>query len=126
MPWSSWTTWSPTRRSAKLASALPRRLPLGLAAMRERHDDAVPRADEPGELVLRLGEAACRDRRPLRLERVRLPLGERVELGRAVEGDRPSALLLGDATYAVRLPDEIGRAIDRRDKIRRDLDDRPA
>ena len=23
MPWSSWTTWSPTRRSAKLASALP-------------------------------------------------------------------------------------------------------
>ena len=94
--------------------------------MRERHDDAVPRADEPGELVLRLGEAARRDGGPLRLECVRLRLREWVELGRAVEGDRPSALLLGDATYAVRLPDEIGRAIDRRDEIRRDLDDRPA
>ena len=114
------------REHRRLDLPQERRLPLGLAAMRERHDDAVPRADEPGELVLRLGEAACRDRRPLRLERVRLRLRERVELGRAVEGDRRKALLLGDATHVVRLPDEVGRAVDRRDEIRRDLDDRLA
>ena len=96
------------REHRRLDLPQERRLPLGLAAMRERHDDAVPRADEPGELVLRLGEAACRYGRPLRLERVRLRLRERVELGRAVEGDRRKALLLGDATHVVRLPDEVG------------------
>src|SRR6187551_3447452 len=90
--------------------------------MRERHDDAIPRADEPGELVLRLGEAARRDGRPLRLEGVRLCLRERVELGRAVDGDRRKAIVLGDATYVVRLPHEVGRALDRTDEIRRDLD----
>ena len=65
------------RRSAALA--------LGLAAMSERDDDAVPGADEALELVLRLGEPARGDRRPLRLEAMRLPLRERVELGRVVE-----------------------------------------
>ena len=62
-----------------------------LAAVRERDDDALAGADERGELVLRLGEPARRDRRPLRLERERLPLRERVELGRAVERDRRRA-----------------------------------
>ncbi len=116
----------PVREHRRLDLPQERRLPLGLAAMRERHDDAVPRADESGELVLRLGEAARRDGRPLRLERVRLRLRERVELGRAVEGNPRKALLLGDATDVVRLPDEIWRALDRRDEILRDLDDRLA
>jgi hypothetical protein len=46
------------------------RLALGLAEVRERDDDAVSRADETRELVLRLAEAARCDCRPLRLERV--------------------------------------------------------
>ena len=60
------------------SAALPQRL----AAVRERDDDAVAGAHEAGELVLRLGEAAGRDRGPLRLELERLPARERVELGR--------------------------------------------
>src|SRR5436190_19646835 len=41
----------------------------GLAAVRKRHDDAVPGADEGGELVLGLGEPARGEGRALRLER---------------------------------------------------------
>ena len=40
--------------------------------MGERDDDAAALAEHPAELVLGLGEPARRDRRPLRLERVRL------------------------------------------------------
>ena len=94
-------------------------LPQRLAAVRERDDDAVAGADEAGELVLGLGEAAGRDRRPLRLELERLPARERVELGDALEPDRGEALLLPDGAYLVRLPDEVGGAVDRRDEIGR-------
>ena len=94
-----------------------------LAAMRERDDDALPGAHERGELDLGLGEPARGDRRPLRLERERLPLRERVELGRAVERDRRQAVLRPDATHVVGLEDEVGRALERR---RRDRPERAA
>ena len=63
-----------------------------VAAMRERDDDTQPGPDERGELVLGLGEPARRERRPLRLERERLSLRERVELrgaGRAAARRSP-------------------------------------
>ena len=88
--------------------------------MGEGDDDAVPRADEPLELVLGLGDPACGDRRALRLEAMRLPLRERVELGRAVQLDGET-LLLADAAHVVRLPDEVGRTLDGRDEIGRRL-----
>ena len=97
------------RRSARLA--------LRLAAVGEGDDDAVPRADEARELVLGLGEPARGDRGPLRLERVRLAPRERIELGRAVELERREALLLPDAAHLVRLPDEVGRPVDRRHEV---------
>ena len=71
--------------------------PLGLAAMRERDDDVEPLAEQPLQLVLGLREAAGDERRALRLEREQLPLRQRVELGRAVEGDLGEALLGPDA-----------------------------
>ena len=58
-----------------------------LAAVREGDHDPVAGADEAGELGLGLGETARRDRRPLRLERVRLPARERLELRAAGERD---------------------------------------
>ena len=54
-----------------------------LAPVRERDDDAVAGAHEPGELVLGLGQPPRRDRGALRLELERLAARERVELGRA-------------------------------------------
>ena len=98
----------------RLDLAQERGLPLRLAAMRERDDDAVPGSDEARELVLGLCQSACGDGGSLRLERVRLRLRERVELGGAVERDRCEALLLGDAPHVVGLPDEVGWAADRR------------
>ena len=92
-------------------------LPQRLAAVRERDDDPVVRADEAGELVLGLGEAARRDRRPLRLELERLAARKRIELGGTLERDRLEALLLPDAPHVVGLPDEVGRAIDGCDEI---------
>jgi hypothetical protein len=56
-----------------------------LAPVGERDDDALPGADERCQLVLGLGEPACRDRGPLRLECERLALREGIELGRASE-----------------------------------------
>ena len=79
----------------------------------------LPGADEPEQLVLGLGEAARRDRRPLRLELERLPARERIELGGAVERDRRQALLVPDRAHLVRLPDEIGWAVDGRDQVAR-------
>src|SRR5437588_1260712 len=86
--------------------------------MREGDDDALPRAKERRELALGLGQAAGGDRRPLRLERVRLSLWERVELRRAGEGRRiENAVLLPDAADVVRLEDEIGRPLERRHEV---------
>ena len=99
-------------------------LALRLAAVRERDDDAVAGANESGELVLGLGEAAGRDRRPLRLELECLPARERVELGGAVERDRRQPFLVPDRAHVVGLPDEVRRAVDRRDEV--DRDRRPA
>ena len=86
-----------------------------LAAVRERDDDAVARVGEAAQLVLRLGEPAGRDRRPLRLERVRLALRERVELGRALERGlgRARELLGPDLAHLVRAPDEVRALRDR-------------
>ena len=70
---------------------------------------------------LGLGEAARRDRGPLRLERERLRLRERVELGGALSGatgSRPSSAQT--RAHLVRLPDEVGRAVERRDEVVRD------
>ena len=91
--------------------------------MSERDDDAVPATDEGRELVLGLGQPAGGDGGPLRLERVRLGLRERVELRGAVERDRTEALLLGDATRLVGLPDDVGWAADGRDEVGRDIGD---
>src|SRR5205085_12553774 len=69
----------------------------GLAAMRKRDDHALARADERSELALGLRQAAGGDRRPLRFERERLGLRERVELGRARQrGRRADTVLLPD------------------------------
>ena len=77
--------------SSSFASTLPQHALRAqrLAAVRERDDDALPRAHERGELDLGLGEPARGDRGPLRFERERLSLRERVELGRALRA-RPA------------------------------------
>ena len=93
-------------------------LALRLAAMRERDDDPVPGADEALELVLRLGEPTRGNRGPLRLEAMRLPLRERIERSGPVELER-EPVLVPDPPQLVRLPHEIGRAIDRRYEIGR-------
>ena len=56
--------------------------------MRERDDDVELLAQQSAQLVLGLGEAARRERRPLRVERERLALRQRGQLGRPVERDR--------------------------------------
>ncbi len=92
-----------------------------LAGVRERDDDAVAAVDEAVQLVLGLGEAARGDRGPLRLERERLRLRERVELRRALERDLVEPLLGPDAPHLLRLPDEVGRAVEHRHEVVRDL-----
>ena len=96
-----------------------------LATVREGDDDPLARAEQRHELVLGLGEAARRDRGPLRFERKRLCLRERVELRRARERRRFDAVLLPHPAHVVRLKDEIGRAVERRDEVVGHLDDRP-
>src|SRR6185437_2701596 len=96
-----------------------------LAAVREGDDDPLARADQRRELALRLGETARGDRRPLRLEGERLRLRERVELRRPRERRRlADAVLLPHAAHVVRLEDEVGRPLERRDEIVRNLDGR--
>ncbi len=90
------------------------------AAMRERDDDALPGSHERRKLHLGLREPARGDRRPLRFERERLALRERIELGGALERDRRQAVLGPDAAHVVRLEDEVGRALERGDEIGRD------
>ena len=93
-----------------------------VAAVRERDDDALAGADERGELLLGLGEPARGDRRPLRLERVRLPAGERVEQRGAAERDRVEPLLLPDPRDRLGLEDEVGLAVERRHEVVRDAE----
>ena len=87
-----------------------------LAAVREGDHDSVPGADEAGELVLGLREPARRDRRTLRLERVRLAARERLELGAALEREL-DAVLGPDLPYLLRLPDEVRRPVERRHEV---------
>ena len=88
-----------------------------LAAVRERDDDAVARADERVQLVLGLRQAARGECGPLRLERERLARRKLVELGRAAQVDRSELLLLPHLAHLVRLPDEVGAARQRRDEV---------
>src|SRR5205823_1867977 len=69
------------------------------------------------ELVLRLAQPARRQGRALRVERVALALRERIELARAFERDRRDALLLPHLPHILRLPDEIGHAVDDRHQV---------
>jgi hypothetical protein len=85
-----------------------------VAAMREGDDDAQAGADEPGQLVLGLREAAGGERRAQRLEGERLSPRERIELGRALQRHRLQRLLLPDAPDLLRLPDEVRGPRERR------------
>ena len=78
---------SPGSSRPRLHAAQQRLLPQRLAAVRERDDDVELLAQQAAQLVLGLGEPACRERRPLRVERERLALRQRRQLGRAVELD---------------------------------------
>jgi hypothetical protein len=99
--------------------------PERLASVRERDDDALPRTDQRRELALCLGEPARGDRGPLRLERERLRLRERVELGRARERGRiEDPVLLPDLANVVGLKDEVGWVAERRHEVVGNVDGR--
>ena len=92
--------------------------------MRKGDDDPLPRAQERRELALGLGQAARGDRRPLRLERERLCLRERIELRRAVERGRiVDSVLLPHPAHVVRLEHEVRRLLQRRHEVLGHLDD---
>ncbi len=88
--------------------------------MREGDDDAVAGADEPGKLGLGLGQAARRDGGPLSLEGERLAARERLELRGARERQLLPELLAPRLANVVRLPDQVRRAVERRDEVVRD------
>ena len=85
----------------------------------DQHTATLPK--HPRELRLRLGKAASCDGRSLRLEGMGLGTGERIEGGSVLQAHRLEALLLQHASNVVRLPHEIGWAIDRRHEILRQL-----
>ena len=84
--------------------------------MREGDHDAVPRADEARQLVLGLRQPARCDRRPLRLERERLPVWQRVELAGARQVELGAFLGEGLADV-VRTPDQVGWPVEWRDEV---------
>ena len=92
-----------------------------IALVRKRDDNAVALTDEGGELVLGLGEPARGERRSLRLEGERLVRRQRVELGDVLQRNRLVPLVLPGLAYLAELPDELGRTIERADKIPRNL-----
>src|SRR5262249_3516447 len=69
------------------------------------------------ELVLGLGEPARGDRRPLRVERELLAARQLLERGGTVEGQLGEALFAPDLADFVRLPDEVGAAVEGRDGV---------
>ena len=88
------------------------------AAVREGHEDALPRANEGAELVLGLGQAAGGDGRSLRLEREGLARRQGVELGDALQDrELPAELFLPDLAHRIGLPDEIGPARHDRNQV---------
>ena len=101
----------------RLDAAEERPPPLGVAAVGERDDDVEALPEQRAELVLRLGEPARRERRALRVERERLPLRQRAERRRAVERELAEALLGPDLPHLVRLPHEVGRAVEREHEV---------
>ena len=100
-----------------LHAAQQRLLAERLTAVRERDDDVELLAQQAAQLVLGLGETARGERRPLRVERERLALRQRRQLGRAVERDRRQALLRPDGLHLVERPDEVGRPVERLHEI---------
>ena len=88
-----------------------------LAAVREGDDRAQAAADERPKLLFRLREPASGDRGALSLERDRLSGREGVELGGALERLRRELFLFPDRADCVGLPDEVGRAGERRDEV---------
>ena len=89
-----------------------------LAAMHERDDDPVPAADVAEQVALRLGQAARRDGRALRLEGVGLAGRELGQPDGRAEVELRAELLAHGLLGLVRLPDEVGRG-QRRDEIGR-------
>ena len=84
--------------------------PRRLAGVGERDNDAISRLQEPAEVVLGLGKAPRGDRRPLRLERERLPAREGFDRARAVEPNLVAQLLPPDRD-APRRPPRRGRTV---------------
>ena len=105
---------------ARLHAAEEVRRAQRLAAMRECDDDAVPGADQAGQLGLGLREPPGRHGRALGLERERLPARERIELGCAAQRQLRLELLGPDLPHLLRLPDQVGRAVERPHQITRD------
>ena len=89
--------------------------------MGECDDDAISRLQEPAEVVLGLCKAPRGDRRPLRLERERLPAREGFYRARAVEPNLVAQLLPPDRARLVDLPDEVAPS-DGRHEVVRDVD----
>jgi hypothetical protein len=90
-----------------------------VAEAREGDEDAPALPHHALELALGLCETTGRDRRTLRLERVRLRSRERIELSRARERDRLEPFVRPHSLHVVRLPDEVGRPFERGDEIDR-------
>ena len=88
--------------------------------VRERDHDALPGADEGGELLLGLGEPAGGDRGALCLECVRLAAGEWIEQRGVAEWDRGERFLLPDPRDRLGLEHEVRFAVERRHEIGRD------
>ena len=75
----------PRLEHGRVRAAEQRLLAQRLAAMRERDDDVELLPQQAVQLVLGLGQPAGGERRALRVERERLTLRQRRQLGRAVE-----------------------------------------
>ena len=96
--------------------------PEGVTAVWERDHDPLAGPDERRELLLGLGETACRDRWPLRLEGRRLTARERIEQRRGVVRHGVERLLLPHTFDRLRLEDEVGRTVERRHQVGGDLE----
>ena len=82
--------------------------PERVAPVREGDDDPEPGLQKGAELVLGLGETACGEGGPLRLERERLAAREGVELRGSLEAKLAPEFLAPDRAHLVGLPDEVG------------------
>src|SRR5207342_120225 len=92
---------------------------LRLSAVWERDDNSATLSQHRAELVLGLRETTGRDRGALGLERVRLTMRERVELGDTSERLARERLVCPDVEHLGGLPDEVWAALEWRDEIER-------